>query len=81
VKKKAGRSDALNDPKLAELRESFRQCDSDKDGYVEYEEFATLLDNLGADMTRQEKHIGFQAIDTDDDQRIDFGEFAEWWRD
>jgi Ca2+-binding EF-hand superfamily protein len=73
--------DRSGDERLAELRDSFRGCDADGDGYLEYREFAVLLENLGADMSQQEIRIGFQAIDTDDDQLIEFSEFADWWLD
>ena len=64
-----------------ELAESFAACDGNGDGAIEFLEFVTLLTNLDAGMTEQEMWVGFQAIDTDNDQRIDFDEFAAWWRD
>lgn len=79
-----GKSDeeqSIADPRAAELREAFRQCDSNNDGYIQFGEFVTLLDNLGAGMSSDEVRIGFNAVDTDDDQLIDFREFLAWWND
>jgi Ca2+-binding EF-hand superfamily protein len=67
------------DPRLAELREAFRRCDADRDDSIGLDEFARLLDDLGAGMSAREVRIGFQEIDTDDDQRISFREFVAWW--
>jgi Ca2+-binding EF-hand superfamily protein len=71
----------MADPRDAELREAFRQCDADGDGAIEMSEFVTLLQNLEAGASAREARIGFNAIDTDDDQAIDFEEFLAWWRE
>jgi Ca2+-binding EF-hand superfamily protein len=38
-----------------------------------------MLDELDADMSKREIEVGFQDIDTNDDQLIDFDEFVAWW--
>lgn len=62
-----------------ELKALFDACDSNGNGTVQFSEFVTLLDNLGADMSRDECRIGFSEIDTDRDGHIDFEEFFQWW--
>src|SRR5262249_55290169 len=64
---------------LDELRETFDYNDRDGDGLIELEEFAALLDELEAGMSEAETRVGFDEIDTNDDDRIDFGEFVAWW--
>ncbi len=64
---------------LEELRESFAQCDRNGDGRIQYAEFKQLLENLDAATSPDESWIGFQELDTDNDQLIDFDEFVSWW--
>jgi calmodulin len=68
-----------SDEELDELRESFDYNDRDADGRIELGEFASMLDELEAEMSEQEVAIGFKDIDTNDDGLIDFGEFVAWW--
>jgi len=73
---------ATNKPsadELDELRETFDYNDRDGDGRIQKDEFVAMLDELDAGMTVQEMEIGFQDIDTNDDQLIDFAEFVVWW--
>jgi len=73
---------ATNKPsadELDELRETFDYNDRDGDGRIQKDEFVAMLDELDAGMTVQEMEIGFQDIDTNDDQLIDFDEFVVWW--
>jgi Ca2+-binding EF-hand superfamily protein len=64
---------------LDELHEAFEYNDRDGDGRIQKDEFIAMLDELDAGMTPQEMEIGFQDIDTNDDQLIDFDEFVAWW--
>ena len=64
---------------IAELRESFRYNDFDKDGRIDLGEFIEMLEQLEAQVSRQEARIGFGEIDSDDDGTIDFEEFMGWW--
>ena len=68
-----------NDEELDELRETFDYNDRDGDGLIELDEFATMLDELEADLSAAETRVGFKDIDTNHDGRIDFGEFVAWW--
>ena len=51
------------------------------DGSLQFSEFVTLLENLGAGMGAEECTIGFTEIDTDRDGRINFAEFLRWWEE
>lgn len=62
-----------------ELLTYFQACDSNGDGAIQYDEFVTLLRNLGADMSDEECRIGFSDVDGDGDGSIDFEEFSRWW--
>ena len=64
---------------LDELREAFDYNDRDSDGRIQLDEFSAMLDELDAEMSQREIEIGFKDIDTNDDGRIDFGEFVAWW--
>jgi calmodulin/calcium-binding protein CML/plastin-2 len=64
---------------LDELRETFDYNDRDGDGLIELDEFAAMLEELEADVSEAETRVGFRDIDTNDDGRIDFGEFVAWW--
>ncbi len=64
-----------------ELRESFAACDENQDGNIQYGEFASLMRNLGAEMSEDECTIGFTEIDTDKDGVISLDEFVAWFTD
>jgi calmodulin/calcium-binding protein CML/plastin-2 len=68
-----------SEEQLDELRETFDYNDRDGDGRIQLDEFAAMLDELDADMSKREIEVGFQDIDTNDDQLIDFDEFVAWW--
>lgn len=65
--------------KSAELREDFEYFDDDGDGLLQFSEFVSFLDGLGAEMLDEECRIGFAEIDTDHDGMIEFDEFLSWW--
>lgn len=62
-----------------ELKEEFVLADRDRDGRIDFQEFAQLLQGLEADMSQAELRLGFQELDTDGDGLIDYCEFADWW--
>jgi calmodulin/calcium-binding protein CML/plastin-2 len=68
-----------SEEELDELRETFDYNDRDGDGLIELDEFAAMLEELEADTSEAETRVGFRDIDTNDDGRIDFGEFVAWW--
>jgi Ca2+-binding EF-hand superfamily protein len=62
-----------------ELKRDFLAADKDHDHAINFEEFAKLLEELGAGMSLSELRIGFNELDTDHDGRISYQEFADWW--
>ena len=68
-----------SDEELDDLRETFDYNDRDGDGRIQKDEFVTMLDELDAGLSKREIEVGFQDIDTNDDQLIDFDEFVAWW--
>jgi Ca2+-binding EF-hand superfamily protein len=64
-----------------EIRETFDYFDADGNGTIEKPEFMKLLEALGAEMEPDEAAIGFDMIDADNNQHIDFDEFIGWWQD
>ena len=64
---------------IAELRESFDYNDPNRDGKIDFDEFRNMLKDLEANVAADEARIGFNEIDTDNDQAIEFDEFIEWW--
>ena len=65
----------------SELRENFEHFDADDNGEIDREEFAGLMEALGAGMSEAELDMGFETIDTDGSGTIEFDEFESWWRD
>lgn len=65
--------------RLAELRESFQYNDRNGDGKIDFSEFLNMLEDLEANVEAGEARIGFDEIDTDNDQAIIFQEFVDWW--
>ncbi|HEY0682219.1 MAG TPA: EF-hand domain-containing protein [Steroidobacter sp.] len=61
------------------MKEEFASADQDRDGRIDFEEFARLMQGLEAGMSGTDLRIGFHEIDTDSDGLIDFREFVEWW--
>jgi calmodulin len=66
---------------IARLREDFLHFDTNRDGRLEYGEFARFLAVLRSGVTEQEQRLGFHEIDEDRDGTIDFEEFLGWWGD
>eukprot|EP00522_Entomoneis_paludosa_P013116 CAMPEP_0172452290 /NCGR_PEP_ID=MMETSP1065-20121228/10006_1 /TAXON_ID=265537 /ORGANISM="Amphiprora paludosa, Strain CCMP125" /LENGTH=281 /DNA_ID=CAMNT_0013204331 /DNA_START=30 /DNA_END=875 /DNA_ORIENTATION=+ len=57
----------------------FSNYDKDGDGCISPSEFASLLTDLGMELDDRYTLKAFHVIDTDDDRRISFEEFAHWW--
>lgn len=64
---------------LEELREGFRYNDANGDGKIDFSEFLGMLNDLEADIEKDAAKVGFDEIDTDNDNAIEFDEFIEWW--
>lgn len=65
----------------AELIRLFNRFDTDKSGFIDEKEFGLILDSLGYDETSEIRSLEFAAIDDDEDGRLSFREFADWWLD
>ena len=65
----------------AELVRLFNRFDLDKSGFIEEREFGLILDSLGYDESDEIRSLEFAAIDEDEDGRVKFREFADWWLD
>jgi len=62
-----------------ELRENFEHFDRNSDGKLDVDEFAALMEALGALEPGESAAIGFGAIDTDGSGLVEFDEFARWF--
>ena len=71
----------MTDIPSKELRKNFKHFDTNNDGKIELDEFAALMNALGASDSDEEIAIGFDAIDTDSSGVIEFDEFAAWFSD
>ncbi len=59
---------------------AFLAFDKDKNGLLDYEEFASLVTELEAmEMTSQELQVWFTKIDADNNGFIDFSELFTCW--
>ncbi len=65
--------------RIEELKECFAEVDKNSDGRIQYDEFASLLHNLGSEVAEAECKIGFGEVDSNGDGEINFDEFAAWW--
>lgn len=65
----------------AEAREIFDHFDRDRSGKMEISEFVSLMKALDALGDPDELVAGLGAVDTDNDGRIDFEEFLDFWLD
>lgn len=65
----------------AELIRLFNRFDVNKNGFIEEKEFSQILDSLGYAEGAEVRSLEFAAIDDDDDGKVRFREFADWWLD
>mmetsp|Transcript_20536 Transcript_20536/g.30868 ORF Transcript_20536/g.30868 Transcript_20536/m.30868 type:complete len:445 (+) Transcript_20536:64-1398(+) len=61
------------------LMEEFMRHDSDKDGMLNRTDFAQFILDLGLDFDDLYTLKAFSTIDLDNDQRVEFRDFARWW--
>ena len=59
----------------------FREYDANGDGFIELDEFRTMLNRLGEEPSEEILSLEFAAVDDNDDGRVDFHEFRQWWLD
>ncbi len=65
----------------AELIRLFNRFDINGNGYIEEAEFHKILDSLGYDESNEVRSLEFAAIDDDEDGKVRFQEFSDWWMD
>ena len=63
-----------------EVLRAFQSFDKDQNGYITNTEFRYILTKLGERFTDQEVDTLFRECDLDDDGRLNYEEFIEFWR-
>ena len=69
----------MSDISTEELRENFEYFDSNNDGKLDREEFAALMEALGALEPGEDARLGFREIDSDRSGTVEFDEFSRWF--
>jgi Ca2+-binding EF-hand superfamily protein len=70
----------LDPETLQRMRAEFSRFDTDENGLIDRAEFEALISALGAGLSHSESDRAFGDIDENDNGRIEFDEFARWWR-
>ena len=61
------------------LQAKFKKFDTDRSGALTMQEFGELVHSLDLDMTKREKEGIFFHLDTNDDDKLEYDEFIQWW--
>ena len=69
----------LTERQIAESRRIFEACDLNGDGFIDRNEFHSLLNVLDGDVSSEESLLDFEYADTAGDGYIEFKEFVAWW--
>lgn len=69
----------MDDHNHEDMLAYFTNFDSNKNGLLEFDEFAELIKHLGLNIDHEQLKDGFNKIDTDNNNLIDFEEFMVWW--
>lgn len=68
--------------KKEELKKLFHQVDENDDGKISLEEFREFLRRFDSGYgTEEVVDIGFDIVDKNNNEEIDFDEFYDWWSD
>ena len=57
----------------------FSNFDSKKNGVLDFSEFVRLIKDIGFNIDNEKLKEGFDKVDTDNNNEIDFDEFMAWW--
>lgn len=71
--------DELDEYRRREVKKLFVLVDKDGSGYIDRSEVENLLSHLGRDVDKSAIDLGFDKIDSDKSNTIDFNEFYEWF--
>jgi len=71
--------DELDEYRRREVKKLFVLVDKDGSGYIDRSEVESLLSHLGRDVDKSAIDLGFDKIDSDKSNTIDFNEFYEWF--
>ena len=69
----------ISDIQLAEIKENFEFFDRDSNNEIDLGEFTKLLRVISPTATLEQAQKGFELIDENQDEHIDFDEFMSWW--
>ncbi|KAL7570944.1 hypothetical protein ACA910_002575 [Epithemia clementina (nom. ined.)] len=61
------------------LKSKFKKFDKDNSGAISLEEFGELVSSLDLHMTKREMEGIFFHLDTNDDDKLEYDEFVQWW--
>ena len=59
--------------------EAFQAFDTDKNGYLDREEFLKVLSDYGGEVSEFEKQAIFTNVDINHDGKIQYKEFVNYW--
>ena len=69
----------LSEERVAEIKEIFSHYDRNRNNRIEVNEFQNLLIALGGELIEGEVAAGLEALDTNRNGTIEWGEFIAWW--
>mgnify|MGYP003948492717 CR=1 FL=1 len=69
----------LTQDQVDEITEIFSHFDTNNNNRIEVSEFHKLLLALGGELADGEVEAGIEALDTNRNGTIEFGEFLAWW--
>lgn len=61
------------------IMEAFQAFDTDKNGYLDREEFLKVLSDYGGEVSEFEKQAIFSNVDINHDGKIQYKEFVDYW--
>ena len=62
-----------------ELKFLWAHLDSDNSGYLDEQEFGTLMREMGRTMTKAELRCAMETVDVNKSGMVEFDEFLRWW--